>query len=162
PAHDRGRGPGPGCGLPRRQGARRDDGPALLQHQDDAVPDARANGGAAMTDRPAVDLAALDLVARRIRGRVIAMSHHAGTPHLGPSLSCVAILVAAYWGVLDIDPRRPDDPNRDRFILSKGHAAPALYAALAYRGFFPPERLDAFAEAGGALAEQPSPGCAPG
>ena len=58
------------------------------------------------------------------------MSHTAGTPHLGSALSCVEILVAAYWNVLRIDPAHPEDPNRDRFILSKGHSASALYAVL--------------------------------
>jgi len=103
-----------------------------------------------------------DAMARRIRGRLVEMSHRAGTPHLGSSLSCTDILVASYWGAVEIDPKKPDDPDRDRFILSKGHAAPALYVTLAYRGFFPLEWLDVFAEPGGRLAEQPSPGCAPG
>src|SRR5438270_5939778 len=84
------------------------------------------------------ELAELEAIARRIRGKVIELSHKAGTPHLGSSLSCVDILVAAYWGgVLAVDPERPADAERDRFILSKGHAATALYATLAYRGFFP-------------------------
>ena len=56
----------------------------------------------------------------------------------------------------------PRDPLRDRFILSKGHAASALYATLAARGFFPERWLDSFAKHGSPLAEQPSPGCAPG
>jgi len=64
--------------------------------------------------------------------------------------------------VLSIDPKHPDDPNRDRLILSKGHAATALYAMLAHRGFFPLALLDTFAEPGSTLAEQPSPHCAPG
>jgi transketolase len=74
----------------------------------------------------------------------------------------VDILVAAYWTCLRLDPRRPDDPERDRFILSKGHAAPALYTALALRGFFPEALLDTFGQDGGRLAEQPSPRCVPG
>jgi transketolase len=101
-------------------------------------------------------------VARQIRGRLVEMSHEAGTAHLASSLSCVDILVAAYWGVLAIDPDRPHDPARDRLILSKGHAATALYAALAYRGFFSRELLDRYTLAGSALAEHPSPGCLPG
>ena len=90
------------------------------------------------------------------------MSHKARTPHLGSSLSCIDILVAAYWAVLRIDPRRPDDPGRDRFILSKGHAATAIYATLAERGFFPVEVLDTYNEDGGKLAEHPGPHCVPG
>lgn len=101
-------------------------------------------------------------LAREIRGKVIEMSHRAETPHLGSSLSCVDILVAAYGGALKIDPSRPDDPLRDRFILSKGHAVSALYATLAARGFFPGDWLETFNVPGGRLPEQPSPGCVPG
>jgi transketolase len=81
---------------------------------------------------------------------------------LGSSLSCVDILVAAYFGVLDLDPERTGDPARDRFLLSKGHAAPALYAVLAERGFFPRALLREFGRDGAVLAEQPAPGCVPG
>lgn len=109
------------------------------------------------------DLGELELMSRRVRGKVIELSHKAATPHLGSSLSCTDILVAAYWGgVLRIDPKNPSSPDRDRFILSKGHAATTLYTALAYRGFFPTELLDTYMEPGSCLAEQPSPGCAPG
>ena len=101
-------------------------------------------------------------IARRLRGRIVRMSHDAGSAHLGSALSCVDILVAAYWGALAIDPARPAAPGRDRFILSKGHAAAALYAALAHRGFFDPALLDGFAREGGRLAEHPGPNCAPG
>ena len=107
-------------------------------------------------------LAALTNVARDLRFQIVQLSHDAGTPHLGSALSCVDILVAAYWRALRIDPRRPEDPNRDRFILSKGHAASALYTVLAARGFFPESLLDGFARHGSPLAEQPAPKCAPG
>ena len=70
-------------------------------------------------------LTELVAIAARLRGRVIEMSHAAETPHLGSSLSCIDLLVATYWGPLRIDPANPLDPNRDRFILSKGHAATA-------------------------------------
>jgi len=104
----------------------------------------------------------LDRIAREIRGKLVEMSHEAKTPHLGSSLSCVDILVAAYWTALHIDPQRLGDPERDRFILSKGHAATALYATLAYRGFFPKELLDTFNTNGGKLSEHPAPNCVPG
>ena len=104
----------------------------------------------------------LSRISREIRGKLLEMSHNAGTPHLGSALSVVDILVAAYWNVLRIDPKKPGDETRDRFILSKGHAATALYATLAMRGFFPKELLDSFAQEGSPLAEQPSPNCAPG
>lgn len=105
------------------------------------------------------DLAA---VARQIRGRVVSMSHAARTPHLGSALSCVDILVAIYWGALRVDPKNPQEPGRDRLILSKGHAATALYAALAKRGFFEESLLDGFNTAGSPLAEHPSPHGIPG
>ncbi|MBI4179184.1 transketolase [bacterium] len=104
----------------------------------------------------------LKQMARRIRLKLVEMSCIAKTPHLGSALSCVDILVAAYWGAMKIDPARPDDPGRDRFILSKGHAATVIYAALAYRGFYSMDYLDQYNRAGGKLPEHPSPGCAPG
>ncbi len=90
------------------------------------------------------------------------MSNEAKTPHLGSGLSCVDILVAAYWNILQIDPKAAQAEDRDRFILSKGHAAAALYATLAERGFFPKDWLESFGRPGAALAEQPAPNCAPG
>lgn len=104
----------------------------------------------------------LELIARQLRFKVIEMSHAAGTPHLGSALSCLDILVAAYWNVVRVDAHQPADPRRDRFILSKGHAASALYATLAARGFFPKLWLDDFAQHLSPLAEQPAPNCAPG
>ena len=108
------------------------------------------------------ELSELESMARHIRGRLVEMSHKAGTPHLGSSLSCVDILVAAYWRALSIHPKHPYAPDRDRFILSKGHAATTLYVTLALRGFVPMELLDTYAEPGACVAEQPSPGCMPG
>jgi transketolase len=104
----------------------------------------------------------LDLVARQLRFKLVQMSHAAGTPHLASALSCVDILVSAYWNVLKIDASRPADAARDRFILSKGHAATALYATLAERGFFPKDWLESFGKFRAPLAEQPAPNCAPG
>ncbi len=104
----------------------------------------------------------LERVAAELRTEVIGLSHRAKTPHLGSSLSCLDLLTALYWEFLRIDPARPSDPDRDRLILSKGHAAPALYAALCARGFFPRTLLDEYGRDGAALAEQPAPGCAPG
>ncbi|MEM7164852.1 MAG: transketolase [Planctomycetota bacterium] len=109
-----------------------------------------------------VDLATLEQYSREIRGTVVQMSHASGAPHLGSNLSCIDILVAAYWDAVRIDPSQPSDPGRDRFILSKGHAAAALYATLALRGFFPIEQLRRFNEVGYHLPEQPAPDCVPG
>jgi len=108
------------------------------------------------------EISQLQQVASRLRYDVVQMSHRAGTPHLASALSCIDILAALYWKILRIDPAKPNDANRDRFILSKGHAASALYAVLAERGFFPRAELETFAKHGAALAEQPAPGCAPG
>jgi transketolase len=104
----------------------------------------------------------LGLIARRIRGKLVELSHIARTPHLGSALSCVDILVAAYWDALSINPDKPDDVERDRLILSKGHAATALYTALCYRGFFSEEILDSYAKPGSQLAEHPGPKCIAG
>jgi len=109
-----------------------------------------------------VQIAELKKIASKIRGKVIEMSHKARTPHLGSSLSCIDIIVAIYWGILDIDPEKPVEQDRDRFILSKGHAATALYAALAERGFFPTEILETYNTNGGRLAEHPGLQCVPG
>ena len=89
-----------------------------------------------------VDTTALQQQAAALRGKVIGMSHAAQAAHLASCLSCADILVAAYWHVLEIDPEMADAPLRDRFILSKGHAAAALYATLAMKGFFPLDELD--------------------
>src|SRR6202035_5405717 len=88
------------------------------------------------------DAGALRLQAARLRGKIIEMSHAAQAAHLASSLSCADVLTAAYWHVLNVNPERPDDPLRDRFILSKAHAAPALYAVLAMKGYFPIEELE--------------------
>ncbi|NNN20350.1 MAG: transketolase [Acidimicrobiaceae bacterium] len=108
------------------------------------------------------DLDSLESIARKLRGSVVDLSFEAETPHLASSLSCIDILTAAYWGGLNLDPELADSLDRDRLILSKGHAAAALYSALAYRGYFPVSLLDTFAKAGSCLPEQPSPHCAPG
>ena len=104
----------------------------------------------------------LDSISRRIRGKLVELSASRRTPHLGSSLSCVDILIAAYWEALAVDPARPADPNRDRFILSKGHAATTLYVTLWLKGFFGDDILDSYATPGGTLPEHPVLGSAPG
>ena len=109
------------------------------------------------------DFAALERVACLLRSRTIATSSRTGTPHLGSCLSCLDILTYLYFHHLRIDPERPDDPGRDRFILSKGHAAPALFQVLALRGFYPESRLADYGEDGSHFAEHPpAPGIVPG
>jgi transketolase len=105
---------------------------------------------------------ALKKKAAQLRGKVIEMSHAAQAAHLASSLSCCDIVTAAYWNVLNIDPKKPKDELRDRFILSKGHAATALYAALAFKSFFPIAELDTYCKNGGKLAEHPPANLLPG
>jgi transketolase len=97
----------------------------------------------------------LQRIANALRARIVETSGRAKIPHLGSCLSCVDILVALYWKVLKIDPRDPLDQTRDRFILSKGHAVPALYQVLAMREFFPLSELDRYGEDGSLFAEHP-------
>jgi len=99
---------------------------------------------------------------RQVRARVVQMAHAGRAPHVGSCLSCVDILVAAYFAALEIDPAAPSDPGRDRFVLSKGHAAAALYATLALRGFFPMAWLASYNIDDGLLGEQPKPEGIPG
>ena len=113
-----------------------------------------------MTTKPSLN--EMKAIAREIRGQVIGMSHAKKTPHLGSSLSCVDIVVAAYWGLLRIDPENAWDPNRDRFIMSKGHAATTLYAALARRGYCDASILSTYNQDGGHLGEHPCLGCMAG
>jgi len=101
------------------------------------------------------DLENLRALSRDLRMRIIENSHRTGTPHLGSCLSCADILTAAYFEFLRIDPGNPRASGRDRFILSKGHAAPALFQILAMRGFFPDEWLADYGQNGSLFAEHP-------
>lgn len=110
----------------------------------------------------AADQASLELLLRQMRGEIISLTQRKKVPHLGSDLSCIDILAVLYWRVLRIDPKDPYAGNRDRFILSKGHAAKALYTALAYRGYFDAALLNTFNDEGGCLPEHPGPHCVPG
>ncbi len=81
--------------------------------------------------------AELTTLARRLRRHVVAMIGRAGSGHPGGSLSAVEIVASLYFRVMRHDPNNPEWPERDRFVLSKGHAAPLLYAVLAESGYFP-------------------------
>jgi len=109
-----------------------------------------------------IDEVFLKTMASRLRGEVVTMCHRANSAHLGSSLSCIDILTAAYWNVLKIDPNTPLHSMRDRFILSKGHAAMALYATLAYRGYFDVDELRTYNQDNGRLAEHPPANLLPG
>ena len=93
--------------------------------------------------------------ARQIRLDVLDMVYRRAAGHPGGSFSCAEMLAALYFHHLKIDPARPDWPERDRFLLSKGHAAAALYSALAQRGFFPAEDLERWGHAGAHLQGHP-------
>ncbi len=80
-------------------------------------------------------------IARRVRVGIIEGTYHAKSGHPGGSLSIAEILTYLYFEEMNVDPKNPKMPDRDRFVLSKGHTAPALYATLAERGFFPVEDL---------------------
>lgn len=106
----------------------------------------------------------LDEKARTLRMNVVRMMWYGGGGHIGGSLSCADIITALYFHNLRVDLQRPNWEDRDRFILSKGHAAATLYAALAERGFFPKERLfDSFRnKVDGILQEHPDMWKVPG
>lgn len=80
---------------------------------------------------------ALEDLSRRMRARSIQMMATIGSGHLGGSLSAVEILTCLYFGVLEVDPKNPRWPDRDRFVASKAHVGPALYPVLAERVFSP-------------------------
>ena len=91
-----------------------------------------------------LDLKALRLAAAKSRLLAVDAVHEAASGHPGGSLSCLDMLTALYFHEMNIDPEKPKDPERDRFVLSKGHCSPALYATLAQRGFFPVKDLKLF------------------
>ena len=91
-------------------------------------------------------------LARRLRGHALRMTHRARASHIGSCLSIADILAVLYGAVLRVDPLRPDWPERDRLIISKGHAAAITYAALAEAGFFPVAELETYSADGGRLA----------
>lgn len=99
---------------------------------------------------------------RILRRAIFTMAHRARSGHLGSAFSIVDILTILYFHRLAIDPAHPQDPDRDRFILSKGHGCAALYVALAHRGFFPMELLITYLQDGSTLAGHPSSRMVPG
>ena len=105
----------------------------------------------------------LEAIARRLRRHSLEMIAAANSGHPGGSLSAAEIVTALYFGgVLRHDPKRPDWPDRDRFILSKGHGVPVLYAALAERGYFPVSELKTLRQVNSRLQGHPVEGLTPG
>ena len=98
------------------------------------------------------DYQEMEDLARRIRAHTLRMVHKAKASHVGTCLSMTDLLAVLYGAVMRIDPRQPEWEDRDRFILSKGHGAAAIYATLAERGFFPVEWLDTYCCDGTRLA----------
>jgi transketolase len=101
-------------------------------------------------------------ISQKVRADVLRATTEAGSGHPGGSLSATDILVTLYWRVLKHDPKNPKWADRDRFILSKGHAAPALYTVLAERGYFPKEELHNLRVHGSMLQGHPDATRTPG
>ena len=103
-------------------------------------------------------LAKIREMARRMRRNVIELAFKAGPngAHLGSALSIIELTATLYGGIMRLDPRKPDWPDRDRFILSKGHGSLGLYTALSEVGFITRDQLFSFEEDGGELPGQPS------
>lgn len=97
-----------------------------------------------------------------VRRLVIEMSHRSRSGETGSSLSISDLLAVLYFKIMHVDPKKPNDPMRDRFVLSKGHGAAALYAVLALRGYFPIKKLLGHRMNNGAFHGHPSKGAAPG
>ena len=112
-----------------------------------------------MTDLEKKDLA---IKATKVRMGVIEGTHAAKAGHPGGSLSAADMFTYLYFKELNIDPNDPKNPDRDRFVLSKGHTAPGLYAALALRGFFPWEDLKTLRQIGSHLQGHPNMNLTPG
>ena len=107
-------------------------------------------------------LAELKKCATQIRMGIIEGVHAAGAGHPGGSMSIADIMAYLYFSEMNIDPHNPKDPNRDRLVLSKGHAAPALYATLALKGYFPVEDLKTLRQADSHLQGHPDMKKTPG
>ncbi|MCA1704954.1 MAG: transketolase [Actinobacteria bacterium] len=116
-----------------------------------------------MVDTKSRDLDELQEVAKRLRRDIVTSTTAAASGHPSSSLSMVELLTVLYFGgVLRYDPSSPHDPGRDRFILSKGHGAPGLYAALAEAGYFPADDLSTLRKLGSPLEGHPNMNRLPG
>ena len=101
-------------------------------------------------------------VACNVRMGIIEGTFNAKSGHPGGSLSIAEIITYLYFKEMNIDPQKPDMPERDRFVLSKGHAAPALYSVMAQKGYFPVEELKTLRKVDSRLQGHPSMKCLPG
>lgn len=105
---------------------------------------------------------ALEKIAVEVRKGIIEEVYSAKSGHPGGSLSCADILTVLYFNQMNIDEEKPNDPNRDRLVLSKGHASPALYSVLAQKGYFDKELLKTFRKIGSNLQGHPDMKKVPG
>jgi transketolase len=108
------------------------------------------------------DTACLQEKARQIRISIISMLAEAGSGHPGGALSAADVLACLYFGIMKHDPNKPNWPERDRFVLSKGHACPVLYATLAEAGYFPKPQLLGLRKLGSPLQGHPDMRKVPG
>lgn len=104
----------------------------------------------------------LAIKANEVRKGIIEGVYHAKSGHPGGSLSAAEVFTYLYYEEMNIDPKNPDDPKRDRFVLSKGHCAPGLYAVLASKGYFPVEDLKTLRHIGSYLQGHPCKNETPG
>ena len=104
----------------------------------------------------------LSLTAANVRKHILTAVHAAKSGHPGGSLSIADVLTLLYFEVMNVSPETKDSPDRDRFVLSKGHCAPALYGVLAERGFFPKEDIETLRKTGSYLQGHPDMKAIPG
>ncbi len=97
----------------------------------------------------------LEQMANEVRKGIVTSVHAAKSGHPGGSLSAADVFTYLYFQEMNIDPKNPKDPNRDRFVLSKGHTAPGYYSVLAHRGYFPVEELTTLRQVGSNLQGHP-------
>ncbi|MEM2094424.1 MAG: transketolase [Candidatus Bathyarchaeia archaeon] len=115
-----------------------------------------------MSERRGLSIEELNAKARMFRRQILEITFAAGSGHPGGSLSSIDIITALYYNVLRVDPKNPNWPDRDRFVLSKGHVCPALYVVLADLGFFPKEALMTLRKLGSILQGHPDMHKTPG
>ena len=101
------------------------------------------------------DIKKMEKISFQVRKNILSLVHKTKGPHVGSSFSCVEILVSLYFKFLNVSSKNPLDPRRDRFIFSKGHASPALYAVLYEGGFLTQDDLERFAVNGGVFQQHP-------
>mgnify|MGYP001036496054 FL=1 len=109
-----------------------------------------------MSDRGNVSLAVLEDRAKFIRTETVRLTKIAGAGHYSSTFSCAEILASLYYAQLRIEPAQPDWPDRDRFVMSKGHVAIGLYPVLADLGYFDPSELDTYTRLGSKYGDHPT------